>query len=112
MSNSDEPMLVKQLHKKVVYWQNKYKELEERVLELQANRYAVALLYTKQGYSKTDIAVRLLMTSKNSEEEALGAAINEFKDEMKGFTLDVDVVLKAFHPDAVELPEPPKTKTK
>ena len=30
MSNSDEPMLVKQLHKKVVYWQNKYKELEEK----------------------------------------------------------------------------------
>lgn len=29
MSNSDEPMEVIQLHKKVVYWQKKYKELED-----------------------------------------------------------------------------------
>ena len=57
-------------------------------------RYSVSLVYVKNIYNGQEICLRLFITYANSEEEALGKAITELDEKMKGYNLSNKLVMK------------------
>lgn len=56
----------------------------------QMKRYSVSLVYLSEG----TIKVKVLIPKANSKEEALGIAMEEFKEEMKDYYLGGNVVVE------------------
>lgn len=56
-------------------------------------RFSVSLVYTKDTLTGISVALRVLFTSALSKEEALGKAIEKFKEDTKGYSLDMHIII-------------------
>lgn len=64
-------------------------------------RFSVSLVYIKHEQKNSELmefttSLRVLITDASSKEEALGKAINEFKDEQAGYRLSNQLVLPVY----------------
>lgn len=57
-------------------------------------KYSISLVYTKQIPTRFDMKLRVLIIDANSKDEATGKGINEFREEMKGYSLNLIVTLE------------------
>lgn len=73
---------------------NKNTETKQCTIPSVSKRFFTGLVYTKPTAKGTEISLRIIGQSAVSEAEALGLAINHFRDEFKGYDLSVDATIK------------------